>query len=97
MKRLHIVIYGRVQGVAFRAATRKTAIVLNLTGWVKNLPNGRVEAVFEGDDGQVEVMHDWCKHGPPLALVTGVDLRDEDYTGEFMDFTIQYGNRLSNK
>jgi acylphosphatase len=91
MKRLHIVISGRVQGVAFRAATRETAIALNLTGWVKNLQNGQVEAVFEGGDNHVEIMHRWCKHGPPLALVTGVDLYEEDYTGEFWNFAILYG------
>jgi acylphosphatase len=91
MKRIHIIISGRVQGVAFRAATREAAIGLNLTGWVKNLRDGRVDAVFEGEDGQVEVMHRWCEHGPPLARVTGVDSSYEDYTGEFRDFTILYG------
>jgi len=92
MKRIHIIISGRVQGVAFRAATRETAISLNLTGWVKNLRDGRVEAVFEGEDGQVEIMHRWCDHGPPLARVTGVELTDEDYTGEFREFTVLYGS-----
>jgi len=91
MKRIHIIISGRVQGVAFRAATREAAIALNLTGWVKNLRDGQVEAVFEGKDAQVEIMRRWCEHGPPLARVTGVDLSDENYTGEFLDFTILYG------
>jgi acylphosphatase len=89
MKRIHSTISGRVQGVAFRASVRKTAMALKLTGWVKNLRDGRVEAVFEGEDTQVEVMRRWCEHGPPLALVTGVDLYEEVYTGEFMDFTIR--------
>ena len=91
MKRIHVIISGRVQGVAFRAATRETAIALNLTGWVKNLQDGRVEAVFEGDEAQVEIMRRWCKHGPPPARVTGVDLHDEDYTAEFVEFKILYG------
>jgi len=91
MKRIHITISGHVQGVAFRASTREAAISLNLTGWVKNLRDGRVEAVFEGEDGQVEIMRRWCDHGPPLALVTGIYLSDEDYTGEFPEFTILYG------
>jgi len=90
MKRIHVIISGRVQGVAFRAATRETAIALNLTGWVKNLQNGRVEAVFEGEEAQVEIMRRWCNQGPPPALVTGVDLHDEDYIGEFGKFTILY-------
>ncbi|MCX5827917.1 MAG: acylphosphatase [Deltaproteobacteria bacterium] len=90
MKRIHIIISGCVQGVVFRASTREAAITLNLTGWVKNLRDGRVEAVFEGEDGQVEIMHRWCEHGPPLARVTGVDSSEEDYMGEFMEFTILY-------
>lgn len=92
MKRVHIIISGRVQGVAFRAATRKSAIALNLTGWVKNLRDGRVEAVFEGEDAQMEVMQRWCEHGPPLARVTGIELSDEEYTGEFREFTVLYGS-----
>jgi acylphosphatase len=89
MKRIHITISGRVQGVAFRASVRKTAMALKLAGWVKNLRDGRVEAVFEGEDTQMELMRRWCEHGPPLALVTGVDLYEEVYTGEFMDFNIR--------
>jgi len=91
MKRIHVIISGRVQGVAFRAATRETAIALNLTGWVKNLRDGQVEAVFEGEDGQVEIMRRWCNQGPPPARVTGVDLHDEDYVAEFGEFKILYG------
>jgi len=91
MKRLHISISGRVQGVAFRAATREEARALNLTGWVRNLNDGRVEAVLEGEDDKVEVMHRWCEHGPPLARVTGIDATNEYYTGEFRDYTILYG------
>jgi len=91
MKRIHVIISGRVQGVAFRAATWKTATALNLTGWVKNLRDGRVEAVFEGEDSQVEVLRRWCEHGPPLALVTGVDLQEEEYTGGYKDFAVLYG------
>lgn len=88
MKRIHIIISGRVQGVAFRAATREKAISLNLSGWVKNMQDGQVEAVFEGEDGQVEVMHRWCEHGPSLARVTGVNIHDEDFTGKLRNFTI---------
>ncbi|MFA5180373.1 MAG: acylphosphatase [Syntrophales bacterium] len=89
MKRLHIIIAGRVQGVAFRAATREMATALDLTGWVQNLRDGRVEAVFEGEDSQIEIIRRWCAHGPPSARVTGIDLHEEDYTGEFKGFNIR--------
>jgi acylphosphatase len=92
MKRIRIIISGHVQGVAFRAATRETATAFSLTGWVQNLRDGRVEAVFEGEDSQIEIMRRWCEHGPPLAVVAGVDLHEEDYTGEFKEFRIRYGN-----
>jgi acylphosphatase len=90
MKRIHITISGRVQAVAFRAATQETATMLKLTGWVKNLRDGRVEAVVEGEDPQVAIMQRWCEHGPPLARVSGVDFQEEDYTGEFTKFVILY-------
>jgi acylphosphatase len=59
---------------------------------VQNLPDGRVEAVFEGEDAQIEIMRRWCEHGPPSARVAGIDLHEENYTGEFKEFRIRYGN-----
>jgi acylphosphatase len=90
MKRVHVTISGRVQGVFFRAYTRETAQSLKLTGWVRNLPDGRVEAVFEGDDTHVQAMLEWCKEGPPHAIVKHVDTAEEPFTGEFRDFRITY-------
>jgi acylphosphatase len=90
MKRMHVIISGRVQGVFFRAYTRETAMTLNLTGWVRNLYNGSVEALFEGDDTNVQSMLEWCKKGPPHAVVRHVDASEEPYTGEFRDFHITY-------
>jgi len=90
MKRMHVVISGRVQGVFFRAYTRETAMTLNLTGWVRNLYDGSVEAVFEGGDTNVQSMLEWCKKGPPHAVVRHVDASEEPYTGEFRDFRITY-------
>ena len=65
MKRVRVIVSGRVQGVFFRAATRMAATNLNLTGWVRNMDDDRVEAVFEGEDSDMEKMIAWCKKGPP--------------------------------
>jgi acylphosphatase len=88
MRRIHLWISGKVQGVAFRHDTRRTALSLNLTGWVKNLPDGRVEAVFEGENDSVDAMRAWCSKGPPLAHVLHVDIQEKSYKGEFSDFRI---------
>ncbi|MFO7569442.1 MAG: acylphosphatase [Smithellaceae bacterium] len=90
MKRVHVFVTGRVQGVFFRAETQRTATDLNLTGWVRNLIDGRVEAVFEGEDANVDKMTAWCKIGPPAARVQNVSAADEPYTGSFRQFSIQY-------
>ena len=90
MKRMHVIISGRVQGVFFRAYTRETALALKLNGWVRNLHDGSVEAVFEGEDKNVKTMLEWCKKGPPHAIVTKVDVSEEPHTGEFRDFRITY-------
>jgi acylphosphatase len=79
-----------VQGVFFRARTEQTAVSLNLKGWVRNLGNGDVEAVFEGNEEDIEKMLSWCREGPRLAKVKQVDVIDETYTGEFDRFSIRY-------
>ncbi len=89
-KRAHVFIKGLVQGVFFRSSTRNEAKRLGVTGWVKNLWDGRVEAVFEGDEEKVKRMIEWCHHGPPGAHVTGVEVNWEEPTGEFSDFRIEY-------
>lgn len=90
MKRAHVFVSGRVQGVFFRANTRKQALNLGLTGWAKNLRDGRVEAVFEGEDAAVEKAIAWCHQGSSHASVDTVDVHYEDYTGEFDTFSIRY-------
>ena len=90
MKRMHVTIYGRVQGVFFRAYARETAVALKLTGWVRNTHDGSVEALFEGDDKNVEAMLEWCKKGPPHAIVKHVDAAEEPYSSEFREFRIAY-------
>lgn len=89
--RAHILVSGRVQGVFFRSETRDEAVKKNVSGWVKNMPDGRVEAVFEGEKENVEKMIEFCKMGPPGARVTKVDVHWENFTGEFKNFTIKYG------
>jgi len=89
-KRAHVLIEGRVQGVFFRAETRSIARQHNLTGWVRNLPDGRVEAVFEGEEDAVEKAVQWCHQGPPHAMVIKVAVTREPYTGEFDAFSISY-------
>ena len=88
--RIHIVISGHVQGVFFRAHTRDIARKLNLNGWVKNRPDGKVEAVIEGDEGDVNALLGWCHDGPPAASVSGIDEAREDFKGEFKGFEILY-------
>ncbi len=88
-KRLHVVIKGRVQGVCYRLETQKAARRFGVKGWVRNLPDGSVEAVFEGDARAVEQLVDWCRQGPPLALVTDIQIEPQEYKGEFSGFEIR--------
>jgi acylphosphatase len=73
----HVFVSGRVQGVGYRASTCKVAVSLGLKGWVRNLPDGRVEAVFAGTAAQVEEMLRWCRQGPPAAIVDDVTVEYE--------------------
>lgn len=89
-RRAHVWISGRVHGVFFRAFTRDTAKLAGVTGWVKNLPDGRVEAVFEGDAEGVREVVEWCSEGSPMSRVDDVEVREERYGGEFDDFRITW-------
>ncbi|MFB6303183.1 MAG: acylphosphatase [Haloferacaceae archaeon] len=80
--RAHVYVSGRVQGVYYRANTRDTARDAGVDGWVRNLDDGRVEAVFEGPRDAVEGMVEWCHDGSPAAQVTDVDVTYEDPQGE---------------
>lgn len=90
LKRIHTYISGRVQGVFFRAETERTAKGLNLNGWVRNMEDGRVEALFEGDDANVDKMLIWCHKGPPHARVDQVTVEEEAFIGKLQDFRIIY-------
>jgi acylphosphatase len=79
--RAHVYVSGDVQGVFFRYEARERARAQGLAGWVRNLPDGRVEAVFEGPQETVEGMVDWCREGPRGARVTDVEALTEDPEG----------------
>lgn len=89
MKRAHVFISGRVQGVFFRAETLRTALSFGLAGWVRNREDGRVEALFEGEDESVERMLAWCRQGPPHARVESVDMAEEPWRGDLKGFRIK--------
>ncbi len=76
-----VIVSGRVQGVWFRAATQTRAEALGLTGWVRNLPDGRVEAVFEGPAPLVRRAVEWCRTGPEHAIVEHLEVFDEPAEG----------------
>ncbi len=88
--RKHVWISGIVQGVFFRRFTWEHARRLGVTGWVRNLMDGRVEAVLEGEEDAVKTLIERLHEGPPAAHVTHVEVVDEPYTGEFEDFEIRY-------
>ena len=87
---VHVIISGRVQGVWFRATTKQKAEQLGLTGWVRNSPEGNVEAVIEGEVNIIQEMLEWCHHGPPLAKVENVEVKNQEPTNGFNGFSIKY-------
>jgi acylphosphatase len=88
MIRARVVISGRVQGVYFRASARQVARAQGLSGWVRNRPDGAVEAVVEGEEAAVQAFIAWCRDGPPGADVTDIKVATEPHTGEFQGFRI---------
>ncbi len=90
--RAHIFVSGRVQGVFFRDHTQKWASSLNLTGWVRNIRSGQVEALAEGDKEKIEELISKLNEGPPLAQVEKVDVNWEEYKGEFKDFRVTFSD-----
>ena len=89
-QRIHVFVSGRVQGVFFRQALKAKAKQNNVTGWVRNLKDGRVEAVFEGDTENVSTMVEWSHAGPANAIVEDLEIRNEKYSGEFSKFEVLY-------
>jgi acylphosphatase len=83
-----VTIKSRVQGVSFRHYTQQNAMLHEVTGWVKNLPDGRVAGCFEGEEQNVRTLIDWCRLGPAWAQVEEVLVVEEPYQGDFTGFTI---------
>jgi acylphosphatase len=88
--RVHVYVSGKVQGVYFRQTTMDEAQNLGVCGWVKNLPDGRVEAVFQGGEAAVKALVNFCARGPKGASVTNVTTSWEPFKEEFDSFEIVY-------
>lgn len=90
MKRIHLIIKGRVQGVFFRHTTNKEANKLNLKGYVRNLSDGSVEVVAEGEGQELDQLVAFCRNGPEGAEVTDVNIKEEKPKDEFTTFSVRY-------
>ncbi|MBI2133990.1 acylphosphatase [Candidatus Woesearchaeota archaeon] len=90
MRKVHIILSGKVQGVTFREHARKNAEKLGITGFVKNLQDGTVEIIAEGDDDKINIFIRECKRGPLMAFVKKADIREERPTGGFEGFEIRF-------
>lgn len=93
--RVHLFISGMVQGVFFRDSAKQAAQSIGLTGYVRNLRDGRVEVVAEGEKDSLDKMVQWCHKGPPAAIVESVDVQNEQYQGEFDLFEVKRSGRIS--
>jgi len=89
-QRVRLYVKGKVQGVFFRQALKVTAKKNNVNGWVRNLKDGRVESILEGEDVNVSSVVEWTHAGPANARVEDVEIRNEKYTGEFTKFDVLY-------
>jgi acylphosphatase len=89
IKRERIVVEGRVQGVFFRAATQDQARALGLVGWVRNLSDGRVEVLAQGEARALAMLRSWCAHGPARARVDSLEAFEEPARDEFEDFEVR--------
>jgi len=89
-QRVRLFIKGKVQGVFFRQALKVTAKKNNVTGWVRNLKDGRVEALLEGEDLDVSTLVEWCHAGYANARVEDIEIKNEKYKGEFSKFEVLY-------
>lgn len=90
MKRIHFVVHGRVQGVGFRYFTRECGIKLDLTGWVKNLPDGTVQCEAQGDNSQLDAFYTTLGQGPVLSRVTRIDKNEVSLRDEENGFKVTY-------
>ncbi len=89
MPQAHLIISGKVQGVFYRASCQEVAQGLGLKGWVRNLSNGDVEVLAQGEKEKIEKLIDWCKKGPPSAKVNNANVKWEDLKEEFKNFDVK--------
>ncbi|MEK6579294.1 MAG: acylphosphatase [Bdellovibrionota bacterium] len=90
MIRRRVLVSGRVQGVGFRASTfRMSRKLKSLRGFVRNLPDGRVEAIFQGDSNEVHQIVEWCRQGPPSAHVSSIEIIDEELSDSLPSFVVK--------
>ncbi len=89
-KKVYVIISGKVQGVWFRAHTKNKAKELGINGWVKNTDDGKVEAIFEGDENNIYKILEWCSKGPLDASVSKIEIFNKKYSKEYNDFSIKY-------
>ncbi len=89
-KQIHLFIRGKVQGVFFRQAIKVIAKKNNITGWVRNLDDGRVEALLEGDSESVNIVVEWSNIGPANARVDEVKIKTKKFQNEFLSFEVLY-------
>jgi acylphosphatase len=88
--RIRVFVSGLVQGVFFRSGARRVALQKGVRGWVRNLRDGRVEAVFEGEEVDVKAIVEWCKKGPPGAVVERVEVIHEPVNEQLFSFEVAY-------
>jgi acylphosphatase len=88
--RAHLIVWGRVQGVCFRAETQKAATVFGVSGWVRNRRDGTVEAIVEGAKKDVISLINWCNTGPPISSVEKVVVSWQNFNDEYSEFDIRY-------
>ncbi len=89
-QRVHVFVTGKVQGVFFRQALKVMAKKNNIFGWVRNLKDGRVEAILEGEDIDVNCLIEWCHAGPANARVEDIEIKNEKFSGDFTKFDVIY-------
>jgi len=89
MKRIHLYISGKVQGIFFRDTTKDVAVKLGVFGVVRNLSDGRVEVIAEGEEGKLSELLRFCRQGPTMAKVSDVEVLYEEYENEFDNFEVR--------
>ena len=89
-RRVNVLVSGIVQGVNFRRFAQQKAQHFGVNGWIRNLPDGRVEGCFEGEAESVGFLLDWCRSGPPSGRVDSLETREEPFAAEFSGFSIKY-------